>query len=102
MTTINFVKPINQTKKREIMKTYKRVATICLLFFAISAVHAQPTQPGGVVIINSDYSPILSDAFKLNNKAQIVDTSSSRPVMNYNIEPVFLETQYTPLAINPA
>ncbi len=102
MTMIKLVKPINQTKKTEIMKTYKKVAAILFLIIATSAVQAQPTQPGGIVVINSDYTPILSDAFKINNKAQIIDTVSSRPVMNYNLEPVFFETQYIPLTINPA
>lgn len=82
------------------MKTYIKLAAISLFFVTISGLYAQ--QPGGIVIIHPDYDPVLSDAFKINLKAPIIDTVASKPVMNYNIESVSLETQYTPMPINPA
>lgn len=100
MIVNNSEKTINQTQKSEIMKIYHKIATVCLLFIAMTGLQAQ--DPGGIVIIVTGFDPVLTDAFKINTKAQIVDSTTSRPVMNYNLEPVFFETQYTPLPISAA
>ncbi len=82
------------------MKTYIKIAALSLLFMTISELRAQ--QPGGIVVIQSGFDPVLTDAFKINAKAPIIDTVTSKPVMDYNIESVVYETQYTPMPINPA
>ncbi len=81
------------------MKTYIRILSLVFILFAIGQLKAQP---GGVVRIAHGFDPVLTDAFKINTKAAIVDTVTLQPKMSYNIEPTFFETQYTPLQINPA
>jgi hypothetical protein len=82
------------------MKTYIKLTAFSLIFMSITGLHAQ--QPGGIVVIQSGFDPVLTDAFKINSKATIVDTVTSKPVMAYNIESVTFETKYTPMPINPA
>lgn len=82
------------------MKTHIKIASLSLLLLVMTQLRAQ--QPGGIVVIQSGFDPVLTDAFKINTKAHLVDTLTSKPIMNYNIEPVVYQTQYTPMSVNPA
>lgn len=81
------------------MNTYKKIALSCLIVLSINILKGQP---GGTVVLQSGFDPVLTDAFKINTKAPIIDTVTLQPKMSYSIEPIFFETQYTPMAINAA
>lgn len=88
-------------KKTEYMKMYQKII-YCLTVLVSVSLSSAIAQPGGIVKIQSGFDPVLSDAFKINTKAQIIDTVSTKPIMTYSIESVLFETTYTPMSISAA
>ncbi len=82
------------------MKTIKRFNTVLLLalFFNIN-LFAQIDKD---VIVVKEYSPTISDAFKLNTMPSIKDTVSYKPVFTYNFLPLKINTNFEIEPIRPA
>lgn len=79
----------------------KTAIYICfLLAFSYSSL-AQISNKQEVKVVRA-YEPIISDAFKINELPQIVDTSKIVPKFSYDISPVKFETQFYPKNIKPA
>ncbi len=54
------------------------------------------------VIVVSGFDPVISDAFKINDKPFIKDTVVPAPKFEYTISPYKATTEYSPMTINPA
>lgn len=83
----------------------KHLSVILLAFVFPTSVLAQidtTTRYNESVIVVSGFDPVISDAFKINDKPIIKDTIVPAPKFEYSISPYKASTTYSPMTINPA
>lgn len=83
----------------------KHLSIIILTFVFPYSLLAQidtTTRYNESVVVVSGFDPVISDAFKINDKPFIQDTIVPSPKFDYSISPYKATTTYTPMTINPA
>ncbi len=85
------------------MKTYFKILVVLSLFSNNALAQKDKNkETHSTVIVNSIFDPALKDAYKINYKANIVDSGIQTPNFNYNVEPIYYQTHYEPMLISPA
>ena len=89
--------------KRPVYYKYLLAAlfTINYSLFTINCSFAQQNKYNEVVKIVADYTPTISDAFKINLNPKIEDTIVEAPKLNYSINSVKMKTSFDLEPIKP-